>query len=523
MTAMAASTAVAKAAVQQGQEPAVVSATAAKAALASGMPKKDVKDVACVAAAAAIAKHSKHVRQGASKVADLVLQAAHAAGCENQTPLAAAITAASRSAAKASLALHGTSAASMARAAWRAATEVLKHLGHGGIDEDKSLWAQIVSIEAVNDWQAQAFVAGLQGHAAEGKAKIEKAIAGVRKEQEEQERWLMGVAGSEALWVVIVGLCILGLTYWSGKRLVKAAGAAFSMVTGTSSENCESRAVQKFCCAPTDEEALYSALNPPQNDLDDDEEPIRHNVAAHAAWFDGEDRFAAPAKLVVILERAALERSRELVGTHAKAPRPDHELQFTFDALETLLDSQLNEAGRLIIYLHSAEEVIVEVHPGFCMPSSLQRFAKIMLSLLWRRRFTGSTPEAPAVLRVVDGPWDQLIPKGTAWYALSPQGESIHLKEFVRDVAGSTGFGCLLPSSSSERVPGRGSGRDSGDEDVGHIVFSIGASAGDATKDATFCGNSLQRLSICPWDLTGATCCRMLCSEFESLWNVHRC
>ena len=28
-------------------------------------------------------------RQGASKVADLVLQAAHAAGCENQTPLAA--------------------------------------------------------------------------------------------------------------------------------------------------------------------------------------------------------------------------------------------------------------------------------------------------------------------------------------------------------------------------------------------------------------------------------------------------
>eukprot|EP00435_Cladocopium_sp_Y103_P060447 s58_g22.t1 len=518
MTAMAASTAVAKAAVQQGREPAVVSAMAAKAALASGMPNKDVKDVACVASAAAIAKHSKHVRHSSSQVADLVLQAAHAAGCEDQRPLVAAITAASRSAAKASLALHGTSAASMARAAWRAATEVLEHLGHGGIDEDKSLWAQIVSIEAVNDWQAQAFVAGLQAHAAEGKAKIEKAIAGVRaqaQEQKEQERWLMGIARSEALWVVIGGLCILGLTYWSGKRLVKAAGAAFSIVTGVSSENCESRAVQKFCCAPTDQEALYSALNQPQNDfqtLDDDEEPIRHNVAAHAGWFDGEDRFAAPAKLVVILERAMLERSRELVGTHAKAPRPDHELQFTFDALETLLDSQLNEAGRLIIYLHSAEEVIVEVHPGFCMPSSLQRFAKIMLSLLRRRRFTGSTPEAPAVLR------------GAAWYALSPQGESVHLKEFVREIAGSPGFGCLPPSSSSERVSSSARyANGSGASDEGHIVFSIGASAGDATKDPTFRGNSLQRLSICPWDLTGAACCRMLCSEFESLWNVHRC
>ena len=72
---------------------------------------------------------------------------------------------------------------------WGAATEVIEHVGHGGSAEEKSLWAQLaarlhlnlsdfqlcwfaplvsqVSIEAVNDWQAQAFVAGLEGHAAE--------------------------------------------------------------------------------------------------------------------------------------------------------------------------------------------------------------------------------------------------------------------------------------------------------------------------------------------------------------------
>ena len=66
---------------------------------------------------------------------------------------------------------------------------------------------------------------------------------------------------------------------------------------------------------------------------------------------------------------------------------------------------------------------------------------------------------------------------------MSPFDQLVQTDLHSQRFAPRAGFGCLLPSSSSERVPGRGSGRDSGDEDVGHIVFSIGASAGDATKD----------------------------------------
>eukprot|EP00913_Durusdinium_trenchii_P035461 g33186.t1 len=122
------------------------------------------QDVACVAAAAALAKHSKHVRQEAEEVGSLVLQATRAAGCEDQKGLAAAITAASRSAAKASLALHGTSPASVAEAAWSAARKVLAHVGRSS---SKRIWAHLVSIEAVSAWQAQGLVAGLDAHAAE--------------------------------------------------------------------------------------------------------------------------------------------------------------------------------------------------------------------------------------------------------------------------------------------------------------------------------------------------------------------
>ena len=50
-------------AVQQGRPPESVSLGATKAAMALGLPSKEVKEVACVAASTAIAKHSQHVRR----------------------------------------------------------------------------------------------------------------------------------------------------------------------------------------------------------------------------------------------------------------------------------------------------------------------------------------------------------------------------------------------------------------------------------------------------------------------------
>ncbi|CAE7678667.1 unnamed protein product [Symbiodinium sp. CCMP2456] len=200
---------------------------------------------------------------------------------------------------------------------------------------------------------------------------------------------------------------------------------------------------------------------------------MRHNTAAYP-WFLEEDRFQGPPKLVVVLEKAALERSRELIGSRAIAPRPDHPLQITFDALETLLTGEVNQAGRLVVFLHSAQDVYVEVHPGLCLPMSLQSFAKMVAKVLKRRRYTGSSWEAPAVLRVIDGPLRDHLPNECPWYALSPQGESIQLKDFVRDMVldSPSGLSCL-PGSSGEpaevAMPRA-------------FVFSVGASIGDAMR-----------------------------------------
>ncbi|CAJ1393530.1 unnamed protein product [Effrenium voratum] len=300
----------AQAAAEQGEEPASVSAAAAKAAVAVGLPENEVKDLACTAAAAGIAQHSTLTRQPAAVVADQVLQATSAAGCEDQKGLTAAIAAASRNAAKASLALHGASPTSVAKATWRAATQVLAHVGR----HDSALWADLVSVEAASAWQAQALVSGFRAHAEQGVSSIKQAM----KEVSEEERrsvstsWLLGDRSGPFLALVVL-VCLAGLFGWSDAR--KKATSAVRGVLGIDDQ----RDVQKFCCAQPAQDRVYSAVSKAeagQEQLESDDEPTRHNTAAHS-WFDGEDRFAEPPKLVVVLERAALERSRELVGRRA--------------------------------------------------------------------------------------------------------------------------------------------------------------------------------------------------------------
>ncbi|CAE6940645.1 unnamed protein product [Symbiodinium natans] len=144
---------------------------------------------------------------------------------------------------------------------------------------------------------------------------------------------------------------------------------------------------------------------------------------------------------------------------------------------------------------------------------SLQSFAKMVAKVLKRRRYTGSTPEAPAVLRVLDGPLCEHLPQDCPSYSLSPQGESIRLKDFVSDMAAvcPSSSGCLPPGSSQEPA---------GVALPRAFAFSVGASTGDATRDPMFANNARQRICICPWDLTAAACCKMLCHEFERCWDL---
>lgn len=71
----------------------------------------------------------------------------------------------------------------------------------------------------------------------------------------------------------------------------------------------------------------------------------------------------------------------------------------------------------------------VQVHPGFCMPSNLPHFAKMAATVLRRWRYTGDIrPEAPAVLRRLDGPWEHILPCLALISASESGGEVVNLR-----------------------------------------------------------------------------------------------
>ena len=58
--------------------------------------------------------------------------------------------------------------------------------------------------------------------------------------------------------------------------------------------------------------------------------------------------------------------------------RPD----ITHQCLLTLLDSPLNKAGRLQVYIHTAKGILIEVNPHVRIPRTFKRFSGLMGTLI---------------------------------------------------------------------------------------------------------------------------------------------
>ncbi len=118
-------------------------------------------------------------------------------------------------------------------------------------------------------------------------------------------------------------------------------------------------------------------------------QPKRAKVAS------SEHEKATAKRLIVVLERACLESAKvgkdfQLLncddhqnilrknGKNISESRPD----ITHQCLLTLLDSPLNKAGFLQIYIHTEKGVLIEVNPHTRIPRTFKRFSMLMVQLL---------------------------------------------------------------------------------------------------------------------------------------------
>eukprot|EP00727_Mastigamoeba_balamuthi_P014518 m51a1_g9691 putative ribosomal rna small subunit methyltransferase nep1 (229) ;mRNA; f:1339596-1340506 len=208
------------------------------------------------------------------------------------------------------------------------------------------------------------------------------------------------------------------------------------------------------------------------------------------------------ARLIVVLENASLEVVKpgteyELLNTddHANLlrkrkrdfteARPD----ITHSCLLMLLDSPLNKAGLLQIYIHTQNNILIEVNPRVRIPRTFKRFAGLMVQLLHKMSVHAANgPEK--LLTVVKNPVTQYFPMGCKRIGTSVNAKSlVRLDEFVGDTIAPTGEAAVFVVGAMAH----------GKVDVGWLDTEV---------------------SFSEYPLSAALACAKITDAFERHWKV---
>lgn len=167
---------------------------------------------------------------------------------------------------------------------------------------------------------------------------------------------------------------------------------------------------------------------------------------------------------------------------------PLHLLTLCVQCLLTLLDSPVNKAGKLQIYIHTAKGVLIEVSPTVRIPRTFKRFAGLMVQLLHRLSIR-STNSQEKLLKIIKNPITDHLPPNCRKVTLSFDSEVVRVRDYIEGLA--------LKECVCVFVGAMAKGRDD---------FA------DAFKDDT--------ISISNYSLSASVACSKFCHAAEEIWNI---
>ncbi|KAI8322466.1 Nep1-domain-containing protein [Martensiomyces pterosporus] len=211
-------------------------------------------------------------------------------------------------------------------------------------------------------------------------------------------------------------------------------------------------------------------------------------------------------RLIVVLEAASLETYK--VGKSADAKyqllncddhqgilarmgrdiaesRPD----ITHQCLLTLLDSPLNKTGRLQIYIHTSNQVLIEINPQVRIPRTFKRFSGLMVQLLHKMSIR-SVNGHEKLLKVIKNPVSQYLPPDALKLTFSYDAPTVHLQTWLR----------------RKVSPGQ------------NIVVVIGALAHG--KDDFADAYVDEKIGISEYPLSASVACGKLTCALEDIWGI---
>jgi len=206
-------------------------------------------------------------------------------------------------------------------------------------------------------------------------------------------------------------------------------------------------------------------------------------------------------------EKYSLLNSDEHIGIMRKMgrdisdARPDitHQVRFgvqhdscpanaRIQCLLTLLDSPINKAGRLQIYISTAKGVLIEVNPTVRIPRTFKRFAGLMVQLLHKLSIRSTTSQEK-LLRVIKNPISDHLPSNCRKVTLSFDAPTVRVRDYIEAIG---------PKQS--------------------VCVFIGAMAKGADNFADeFKDDSI---SISQYSLSASVACSKFCHGAEEVWNI---
>ncbi|KAF9443688.1 Nep1-domain-containing protein [Macrolepiota fuliginosa MF-IS2] len=164
--------------------------------------------------------------------------------------------------------------------------------------------------------------------------------------------------------------------------------------------------------------------------------------------------------------------------------RPD----ITHQCLLTLLDSPLNKAGLLQVYIHTAKGVLIEVNPHVRIPRTFKRFSGLMVQLLHKLYIRGvNGPEK--LLKVIKNPITDHLPPNTTKITLSGDAPTKRLSKYLP----------TLPPTHN-------------------VAVFVGAMA--RGKDDFADAYVDEKISISDYPLSASVACGKFCCALEELWDI---
>ena len=218
------------------------------------------------------------------------------------------------------------------------------------------------------------------------------------------------------------------------------------------------------------------------------------DVAQHPAKIAKKN--SSEKRLIVVLENASLEtikvgkvfqlltadrqkKEKGIQKDRKTVARPD----ITHQCLLMLLDSPLNRAGKLQVYIHTERNVLIEVSPSTRIPRTFDRFCGLMVQLL--HKLSIHAADGPQkLLKVIKNPVSDHFPPGCRKYCMTYNAPR-----------------CVRPIELVTDEP---------------CVMVIGAQAHGSVNVEY----SEENVGISNYPLSAALTCTKLCDAFEQAWGI---